>query len=414
MAERKINSDLNLGNNRIINLPTPANNLEAVNKQYVDTKLTDGSVTKLGTTSVGNTILPIYLKSGKPTPVTGFPESYLTWGGKNFSDSYGPIDASLIPELGANRTMFARATGIKVEYSQDNGETWLEYELTSYAKTALFSVGYSVGIGGPNRSTGIDRSTHQVRVILETKTANVYTTLNKFAIYLTTNGTNGNWCTIDARLRKNLDNGVDEWVTLAKRVPVNGWSGWNIINIPTITTYGNQASNQYGEIRFTFGATSHPNTNYPGLSISKIYSFGGVGWAVPSPMASNGHLYSFDANQDATFPGTLKSTAFKLPNGTSSQFLKADGSIDTNKYLIQRIYVYQMSSDTNTITITTSGTFSSISNVMLLESTSNDQVVSGNVIIGDINITGGNVIKVTLTGNITSGNYLKVIVTGIS
>lgn len=50
-------------------------------------------------------------------------EAFLTWGGKNFASSYGPIDAAMVPALGANRLAFVPAAGIKVEYSRDNGTT---------------------------------------------------------------------------------------------------------------------------------------------------------------------------------------------------------------------------------------------------------------------------------------------------
>lgn len=54
---------------------------------------------------------------------TNIPEAYLTWGGKNFSGSYGPIDAAMVPELGANRLAFMPADAVTIEYSRDGGST---------------------------------------------------------------------------------------------------------------------------------------------------------------------------------------------------------------------------------------------------------------------------------------------------
>ena len=68
-------------------------------------------------------------------------EAYLEWGGKNFSGNYGVADAAMVDELGAPRTMFAKAAGIVVEYSRDGGSTWIDYEATDAQKTALFSNG---------------------------------------------------------------------------------------------------------------------------------------------------------------------------------------------------------------------------------------------------------------------------------
>lgn len=67
--------------------------------------------------------MPVYINSGTPTAITSFPESYLSWGGKNFAASYGPIDAAMISDLGACRSMFAKAAGITVQYSRDGGAT---------------------------------------------------------------------------------------------------------------------------------------------------------------------------------------------------------------------------------------------------------------------------------------------------
>ena len=49
-------------------------------------------------------------------------------------------------------------------------------------------------------------------------------------------------------------------------------------------------------------------------------------------MAAIGHLYSFDVGQNATFPAAVTSTKFVKSGGTSAQFLKADGSVDSNTY----------------------------------------------------------------------------------
>ena len=285
------------------------------------------TATKIGTSTVGSTTMPVYINSGTPTAITSFPEAYLSWGGKNFSGSYGPIDAAMIPDLGACRSMFAKAEGITVQYSRDGGSTWVDYGCTDTQKTGLFSVGYGVIIGGSSE-TGIDKSNYKSRIIVDTVLTRIYTDLNKIAIYVSTEGSTGSNVTIDARTKANVDANSNTWVTLADRVPVNGWTGWNIINILDTRTY-----NQYQQIRFTFGVTSHASTvAYQGLSVTRIMMFGGMGWTTPSNMARDGHLYAYDSSQNATFPAAVTSTMFKKSGGTSAQFLKADGSVDSNAY----------------------------------------------------------------------------------
>lgn len=232
-------------------------------------------------------------------PVTAVKESYLTWGGKNFSGSYGCIDAAMVPELSANRLMFGKAAGIAIKYSTDAGNTWNDYGATDSDKVALFSSGKEFNVGKATKDTLTTNC--MLQVIIDTDLFRVYTELNKFIIYISTNGSNGCYCTIDA----SLESTPTTFTTFADRVPIYGWSGYNVINISPITTYGNTKNNQYGLIRFTFGFTSIGNTNYSGLSVSKIMGFGGVGWIVPSNMAKNGHLYSYDSSQNATFPAKV-------------------------------------------------------------------------------------------------------------
>ena len=122
-------------------------------------------------------------------PVTGVKEAYLEWGGKNHASNYGPIDAAMIPTLGANRLAFLPEAGITIEYSRDSGATWIEIETEN--KHRLFgalgnnSTGFTIG---NNDIAGADTSTYQLRITIDSIAAKVYTSLNKFAIYVSTSG----------------------------------------------------------------------------------------------------------------------------------------------------------------------------------------------------------------------------------
>ena len=62
-------------------------------------------------------------KTGKFSDLSNRGEAFLSWGGQNFSGSYGPIDAAMVPELGANRLAFMPANAVTIEYSRDGGST---------------------------------------------------------------------------------------------------------------------------------------------------------------------------------------------------------------------------------------------------------------------------------------------------
>lgn len=255
-------------------------------------------------------------------------EATLTWGGGNFSGSYGPIDASMIPELGANRLAFGNPAGITIEYSRNGGSTWTDYGADNSSKVNLFSppgAGFTIGKAD---STNTATADYLLRVTIDTDSFGVYTTLHKFMIYCSTSGSTGTYCSIDAA----LEGTPTTFVNFANKVSISGWSGYNIINIPPITTYGNTPSSQYGRLRFTFGCTGG-STTYPGLSIVKIYGFGGVGWTAPSSLARTGHIYSIGSGQSATFPGSVTAnggfSGSLTGNAASSSALLASSTLDT-------------------------------------------------------------------------------------
>lgn len=232
-------------------------------------------------------------------------EANLKWGGKNFTGSFGPIDAALIPELGANRFAFGNPKGITVEYSNDAGNTWLDYGESNINKGRLLVNGYPFVIGKVKSSTPAN---DMLRVTIDTSFftgINSYSILNKFCINISSQGSQGTYCTI----QKALQSAPTVFTDVVTNVPISGWSGYNIINTDDIITYGNHPTNQYGRLRFIFGNTGNP-TDYPGMTVSKICAFGGVGWDTPSNMAKNGHLYTYDYAQNATFPAKVTATKF--------------------------------------------------------------------------------------------------------
>lgn len=259
-------------------------------------------------------------KTGNFRDLNNRGEAFLSWGGQNFAGAYGPIDSAMIGDLGANRLAFMPPAGISVEYSRDSGTTWQDYGATDSQKLALTSTGANFIIGKADSSNKATER-YMLRISLHTSDGKVYTQLNKFALYVSTNGSNGSYCTIRARTQNNYLNKVDKWDVFANKQSIAGWSGWNIINTSTITTYGNTASSQYGEIQLIFGCTSG-STSYVGLQIQRLMGFGGVGWQTPSNRAKYGTIYSYDYNQNAIFPAGLNATS-----------LSEGGTPLVNKYL---------------------------------------------------------------------------------
>ena len=251
-------------------------------------------------------------------------EAYLEWGGKNFAGSYGLIDAAMIPDLGANRFAFLNKAGVKVEYSKDSGATWTTWK--DYGtESGIFGAGFGYTIGN---ATSSNKATEKdmLRITIDSDKARIYTVLNKFAIYISAQGSAGNYCTIDA----SLESSPTVFKTFADKVPIKGWSGWNIINTAGIVTYQNDKTVQYGLIRFTFGCTGN-TSNYVGLQINRIMGFGGVGWDTPSNMAKYGTIYSYDNDQNVTFPAQVSAASFE-GNATTASAVKDSGDGRTTTF----------------------------------------------------------------------------------
>lgn len=290
--------------------------------------------TSSATSSTNRTISVPYVTYDAQGHITGsgththtidtYPEAYLSWGGKNFSASYGPIDAAMIGQLGANRFAFLKAAGLVIEYSTDGGTNWIDYGATDVQKTGLFARGQSFSLG-KHTTNGSSTLNDQLRVTISTSPAELYTTLNKIAIYMSTAGN-----TVQVKIEKALESTPTTYITHLDWTGISGWSGWNILNIGGLTTYGNTAASQYGRIRFIFKQTAINSGSYPAANISQIMGFGGVGWNIPSNMARDGHLYSYDNSQNATFPAQVTATQFNGPlNGNAT-------SATSSKYLINR------------------------------------------------------------------------------
>lgn len=238
-------------------------------------------------------------------------EANIQWGGKNFAGSFGAMDAALVADLGANRMAFAKAAGVTIEYSTNGGSTWIDYGVSDTAKLALTSTGTNLYLG-KHSTVGSGTANDRLRITFDSAITNIYTQLNKFVLLISTSGASGVTCTIEAA--KNAS--ITTFEKFADHVPLSGWSGYNVINTSTITTYSSSSS-QYQKLRFTFAQTA-VNSKYTSAQVNTIFGFGGVGWLTPSKMAKNGHIYSFDANQNVTFPGNIGANGSIAGTGISS------------------------------------------------------------------------------------------------
>lgn len=284
------------------------------------TKLATAKTVSLSGDVTGSTTFDGSKNVAITTTVKNVHEGSITWGGKDTSGNFGPLDAGLVPELGANRFAFLKPAGLSAEYSIDGGTTWIEYPNNINLSGGIFGAGKgpSLTIDPLNNKENIT-SLYKVRVTINANKSGIYTELNKFIIYLSTNGSSG--CTVDLTGKKN---GSDDYVNLKTGAPISGWSGYNVINRSLIL--GGSFTDYISDLRFTFNITSH-NSNYSGLLITQILAFGGVGWTTPSVLAKTGHLYSCNLDQNATFPSSVIANKFTTVGGTANNLVAGNGSL---------------------------------------------------------------------------------------
>lgn len=289
------------------------------------TKLSTGRKISLGN-AVTSTATSFDGSSDITIPINSVSESFLIWGGKNISGNFGPLDAALVPTLGANRMAFSNPEGITIEYSRDAGATWIDYEASNDNKKALFTeTPYTLGFVIGKSTPGDNCATKDclLRIIYDTSKARLYTYLQKFLMYVSTSGCQDCWVTIETATNAN----PNTWTTRVNKQTIAGWSGWNVINTG-FTTYGNTGS-QCQFIKFTFGCNSVNDSyvkQYGGLNVQKIYGYGGVGWTTPSNLANRGVIYELKLDQSVAFPNYVASNTPNTENPTVSQFLVTNGT----------------------------------------------------------------------------------------
>lgn len=251
--------------------------------------------------SAGAYNLPVYVNGGVVNAVSSVGEAFLSWGGQSLTGNFSPVDGAMMSHLGANRFAFLKPAGTTFQYSTNGGATWSDYGLSNIQKSGFFDAGVQQALQAGKAANGTATASHQLRITIATSAAGVYTDINKFAINFATQGCSGTTVTIE----KALESTPDSWVTVASNVPLAGWTAWNVVNVPVFRTYGNVAATQYGRIRFTFKCTGVSSNKSPFVVLC-IMAYGGFGWTTPSYMAATGHLYKYDGNQNAYFPGYVR------------------------------------------------------------------------------------------------------------
>lgn len=303
----------------------------SANGEIVTGALTKATTIKLTGDTVGT---GTFGNDGTVTIPTTTYEALLNWGGAALAGAVSPIDAAMSSLHSANRFQFAKPAGITVEYSNDAGSTWTDYEAVDTDKVKMVSgLGASFKIG---KKTSDITLNDKLRITLDATAMGVYTLLRKLLINISTTGAGG--CKV--LVEKAMKGSTTTFSTVGT-YSISGYSGWNSIPIGNAFGGGNTQTVNIAKLRLTFGIgsiNSNPSVHSSALTIYDIIGLGDNVWTTPSNMAKTGHLYSWDDAKNATFPAKVTATSFVGSlSGNATTATKAtqdaSGNVITSTYL---------------------------------------------------------------------------------
>lgn len=228
-------------------------------------------------------------------------ESSIKFGNTNIAGDVTPIDMAMSSKHNPNRLAFGNPNGVTIEYSRDGGATWTDYGATAQQKLALYS-GQTHAFYAGNRTANTSLQ-DRLRITLNAREMGVYTNPKKLLLNVSISGTSGATMLME-RARVGSNTSFESYGTY----DIQGQSGWNSIPLNWGTFGGgeNQGDN-WSVMRLTFTPTGY----YPGYEdqgffhVMDIALHGSTDWSTPSEMARTGHIYSYDVNQNVTFPNQV-------------------------------------------------------------------------------------------------------------
>mgnify|MGYP002654986304 CR=1 FL=1 len=196
-----------------------------------------------------------------------------------------------------------------------DGTTWATSTRASASALGDMMIGEGQGTSFNAIPTGTVGTYGAYRLTWNVVGSTGYVFLNALYIY---NSTNGNNVTVTIEAFHNTNG----WQVITGPHTTNNWPGHSYVphsNIP----YSNSAT-QYSQVRVTFTTTHNANTN--------AFSIYGIEWFGGYPQGKR-NAESYDRLKNVTFPAAITGTNIIRSGGTSSQFLKADGSVDSSAYI---------------------------------------------------------------------------------
>lgn len=253
-------------------------------------------------------------------PISSVYEAYLSWGGKTIAGDVTPVAAAMSSLHSANRAQFAKPAGCTIEYSTDGGTTWLDYGASDEDKVKCLSGLDGQAFYAGKRTSGMAEVTDQLRITIDATKCGFYTQLKSVLINFNYNGAQNSQVKIEQSKK-----GSEDTFTELGTYSISGWSGWNYYPIWGAFGGGATQTSNIAILRFTFSIGGVHATYQSRVCVYNMLFFGTTYWDSPSNMARTGHLYDWDYQQNAIFPGTVKASSFLGTATSVSNSLSING-----------------------------------------------------------------------------------------
>ena len=254
-------------------------------------------------------------------------EGHLVWSQETILDNTTILDAIMRDTIG-NKIAFMNRGGIQIEYSRDNGGTWVDYGADNATKTQLVTpiVGFAQLALGGRHTNDATALTDRLRVTLDAIEGDFYFRINKILIQVE-NGVNSL-----AKFMVDIEYktyGGSDWIAY-KTSQLAGSPGWSSIPVSNLPAWGYKSNPNIRYIRFTFRQEAF--IQYKGR-LRNIAIIGLKNTTGGNNLTNKGTIYSLDVCQNATFPNAVKGNRLITDGGKSTQVVKGDGSLEEESAL---------------------------------------------------------------------------------
>lgn len=256
-------------------------------------------------------------------PVTSLNEGKLTWSKGAILNGISPFDAIFRDTLG-NKISFLNPDAINIEYSRDNGVTWVDYGVSDANKKKLVTPACGIASLYLGKEFWITSTvaSNQLRITIDAITGNVFFIPRKILISsdLAVSADRSINC---VKIEYALYGSPDVWETHFDG-SVYGQPGWS--SYPGIdNAFGYAAKAYIRYIRLTFYRTGTPQYLMAVTNIAFISN--NMGSRYGNNLTAYGHIYSMDVDQNATFPANVTATKHITQGGSANQVVLGNGSL---------------------------------------------------------------------------------------